>query len=106
MVDWLGGLRAVGRKLEVGEREEREERVGEQWRRLLRIAFRLTQETQNHRLLKPVRLIQLQPFKKTNLSHLSKKEVHPSFKDMQHSDMLCCLLTSEPKSLQLNQIHD
>ena len=38
--------------------------------------------------LKPVRLIQSQPSKKTKRSHFSKNEVHPSFKGMRHSNTL------------------
>ena len=85
VVDWLGGLRAVGRKLQV---EKREESTGQLWRKLLRIGFRKMQEKQNHRFLKPVRLIQSQPSKKTKRSHLAKNEVHPSFKGRQHSNTL------------------
>ena len=85
VVDWLGGLRAVGRKLQVGEREES---TGEPWRKLLRIGFRKMQEKQNHRFLKPVRIIQSQPSKKTKRSYLAKNEVHPSFKGRQHSNTL------------------
>ena len=88
MVDRLGGLGAVGRKLQAGERDEWEESTGEPWRRLLKIGFRKTQEKQNHRFLKPVRLIQSQSSKKTKRSHFSKNEVHPSFKGMQHSNTL------------------
>ena len=48
VVDWLGGLGAVGRKMQAGERDEWEESTGEPWRRLLKTGFRKTQEKQNH----------------------------------------------------------
>lgn len=44
VADWLGGLRVVGRKLEVGEREES---VREQWRKPSKSWIRHTRETQN-----------------------------------------------------------